>query len=473
MAIKIKSHSISAKQKILTLVTAILFGLTNQALASQESLIPVVNKKAERNLKFDWPMINIGTASYEEGPTGATVIHFGEKSSVAIDVRGGGPGTVNAPYMEMGYPIPELDTIVIAGGSWYGLEATTAVASALKDDGIRDGNAFTEVPNIAMSVGSIIFDFGGRRLNEIYPDKKLGQAAFRAAKTGSFPLGAIGAARFAKSGGFFGCNSYSGQGAAFKQIGKVKLAAFTVVNAYGSIVDRDGNVPSCYTKSGVATNVPVAELFSDFGKGLEKKIAALKSKHKQNTTISVLVTNQKLKPAYLKRLAVQVNTSMARSLQPYGTLYDGDVFYAVSTEEIEDGELNSVELGVIASELMWDAVLSSVPEQPAITKPISKRKLKTVKLSKGELAKMVGVYKFSAESQLKVTSRNDKLFAKSMGRINVYAIPSDKEVELKQVSKFEFTVSSRYPFLMRFEKKGQLVINPGHWQQVSVNKTES
>ena len=448
----------------------ILFGLTNQTIASQESLVPEVNKKTERNLKFDWPMIKIGTASYENGPTGTTVIHFGDKSSVAIDVRGGGPGTVNAPYMEMGYPFPELDTIVIAGGSWYGLEATTAVASALKDDGLRDGDAFATVPNIAMSVGSIIFDFGGRRLNEIYPDKKLGQAAFRAAKTGNFPLGATGAARFAKSGGFFGCNSFSGQGAAFKQIGKVKLAAFTVVNAYGSIVDRNGNVPSCYTESGLETNIPVADLFSDYGKGLEKKIAALKNKHKQNTTISILVTNQKLKPAYLKRLAVQVNTSMARSLQPYGTLFDGDVFYAVSTEEIEDGELNSVELGIVASELMWDAVLSSIPEQPAVTKTASKKQKKKIKLSKQQLAKLEGEYKFSEQSQLILKSRNGNLYARSKGRINVYAIPNDKEIELLQVTKNEFTVPSRYPFLMRFEKNGELVINPGHWQQVSINK---
>src|SRR5688500_20364819 len=34
----------------------------------------------------------------------------------------------------------------------------------------------------------------------------------------------------------------SGQGAAFRIVGKTRIAVFTVVNAYGAIVDRSGNV---------------------------------------------------------------------------------------------------------------------------------------------------------------------------------------------------------------------------------------
>ena len=45
------------------------------------------------------------------------------------------------------------------------------------------------------------------RLNEIYPDKRLGQAALRAAKPGAFPLGARGSGRAVKQGWFFGCGA--------------------------------------------------------------------------------------------------------------------------------------------------------------------------------------------------------------------------------------------------------------------------
>jgi hypothetical protein len=40
----------------------------------------------------------------------------------------------------------------------------------------------------------------GHRLNEIYPDKRLGQAALRAAKPGVFPLGAQGCGRAVMQG---------------------------------------------------------------------------------------------------------------------------------------------------------------------------------------------------------------------------------------------------------------------------------
>src|SRR5688572_8286716 len=153
--------------------TALVASVLASSLAhasDQRELKPVVNT-AEQTLTFDWPMVRIGTGEYEEGPTGVTVFHFGRKVLGAVDVRGGGPGTVNTDFLRLGYEAPEVDAVVFAGGSWYGLEATTAVATALKDDGLRDGGWMT----LALSVGAIIYDLGERRLNEIYPDKKLAQ----------------------------------------------------------------------------------------------------------------------------------------------------------------------------------------------------------------------------------------------------------------------------------------------------------
>src|SRR5690349_13997001 len=145
----------------------------------QSTLRPVLNDGA-KVLQFDWPTIQVGTGEYEEGPTGVTVIRFAKRVHGAVDVRGGGPGTVNTDYLRIGYDVPELDAVVFSGGSFYGLESTTAVYTAMKDDGIRDGNW----DNIAFAVGAIIYDLGDRRLNEIYPDKRLAQAAYRAARPG-------------------------------------------------------------------------------------------------------------------------------------------------------------------------------------------------------------------------------------------------------------------------------------------------
>ena len=140
------------------LVSAALFSPVLAADAvvppdSQANLKPVVNSGG-KELKFDWPMVSVGTGEYSEGPTGVTVFHFGRKVLGAVDVRGGGPGTVNTEYLDLHYNVPEVDAVVLSGGSWYGLETATAVGTALKDDGIRTGNW----DSVALSVGSIIYD---------------------------------------------------------------------------------------------------------------------------------------------------------------------------------------------------------------------------------------------------------------------------------------------------------------------------
>ena len=120
---------------------------------SQANLKPVVNAGGKA-LTFDWPMLSIGTGEYSEGPTGVTVFRFGRKVLGAVDVRGGGPGTVNTEYLNLHYNVPEVNAVVLSGGSWYGLETATAVGTALKDDGFNTGNW----DSVALSVGSIIYD---------------------------------------------------------------------------------------------------------------------------------------------------------------------------------------------------------------------------------------------------------------------------------------------------------------------------
>lgn len=435
-------------------------------LDDQSELAPVLNA-GDRKMTYDWPILKVGTGEYAEGPTGVTVFHFDRKVSVAVDVRGGGPGTVNAPYMNLGYDMAELDTIVFAGGSWYGLEATTAVATALKDDGIRDGDAFSLTPNIAMSVGSIIFDFGSRRLNEIYPDKKLAQAAYRAAKSGTFPLGAQGAGRFAKSGGILGCNAFSGQGGAFRQVGNVKIAAFVVANPYGAITDRDGNLAACYEGESWPDGTKIADLMADFPKSRDhdwdgKETSGASAK---NTTVSLIVTNQKMSPAELKRLAVQVHTSMGRGIQPFATLFDGDVLYAVSTAELEEPAFWGPDLGILASEVMWDAILASVPKQPEARVPDP-----TFKVGSGHLSAYAGNYRFSRFASLRVHTKNGKLWARATGPREVYGIKHDADTELLAVREGGFTVPGRYPLTFSFRAEGTLVLNPGHWQQTGTRQ---
>jgi L-aminopeptidase/D-esterase-like protein len=51
---------------------------------------------------------------------------------------------------------------------------------------------------------------------------------------------------------------------------------------------------------------------------------------------------------------------MARAIHPFHAITDGDVLFAATTNEVENQSLDSLTLGVVASELAWDAVLSAV-----------------------------------------------------------------------------------------------------------------
>ena len=291
-------------------------------------------------LRFDFPGLRIGVAEYEEGPTGCTVFHLPPGGTAcAVDIRGGSPGTLG--------DYEWTHAICLAGGSLYGLEATCGVAAELMAmRGYTVG--FTDVELVC---GAIVYDFGPRE-NTIYPDAKLGRAAVRAAREGAFPLGARGAGRSATVGKTFGFEQAEpgGQGGAFRQIGPSKIAVFTVVNAVGAIVDREGRVVRGHLDSETGAR---AQLLA----GLEGQLPETAP---GNTTLTVVVTNQQLDRRELRQLGIQVHASMARAIQPFHALFDGDVLYAVTTAEVENDELPAMSLGVVASELAWDAVLAAV-----------------------------------------------------------------------------------------------------------------
>jgi len=298
-----------------------------------------------RTLEFDFPGLEIGVAEYDEGPTGCTVFRFPRGASVAADVRGGSTGTFMAD-------LTWVHAICFAGGSLMGLEASTGVAAELFE---RRGHAealWTDVPLVSRA---ICFDFAGRK-NGIYPDRELGRAALRAAKPGVFPLGPRGAGRMATVGnGFdFDRGEASGQGAAFREVGPLKVAAFSVVNALGVIVDRAGNIVRGLVN-------PRTGERERYDAELERRLLATAGAAARpgNTTLTLVVTNQRLTTRDLTQVGRQVHASMARAIQPFHTGNDGDTLFALTTAEVDHEPLRSaMALGLIASDLAWDAVLS-------------------------------------------------------------------------------------------------------------------
>ncbi|HKC91018.1 MAG TPA: P1 family peptidase [Candidatus Limnocylindria bacterium] len=291
--------------------------------------VPRTDFPKARVLDFDFPGLEIGVAEYEEGPTGCTVFSLGTRASVSIDVRGGSPD-LSAGHREV------IEVVCFAGGSLYGLEASAGVAAEF----FAKRRYSTKWTDIALVSGAILFDYG-RRSNAIYPDKDLGRAAARALRPGRFLLGARGAGRSATASHGAGAE-LAGQGGAYRASGPTKILAFVVVNAYGCIVDRTGTIVRGRPAGPVEGRVPRSE----------------------NTTLSLVVTNQKLDHLQLQSIGRQVHASMARGIQPFHARWDGDVNYMVSTQEVANPELDEVTLGELASDAMWDAILQSYDPPP-------------------------------------------------------------------------------------------------------------
>lgn len=316
------------------------------------SLVPQTSFEGPA-LAFDFPALHIGIAEYEEGPTGCTVFYFPDGVATAIDARGG--------LVAKTGDYERNHAICFAGGSVYGLEAASGITAALfeqRASALQTKDAISS-KHMALVSGAILSDYSPRD-NVIYPDQKLGRAALQAACPGIFPLGARGAGRSATCGSIFSrvYQEPSGQGGAFRQIGSTKIGVFTVVNAVGIIVDRQGRVIRGNRDPMTGRRrSPVEELEERLGRG-EAVTTGF-----GNTTLTLVVTNQHLRPEELRQLGRQVHSSMARAIQPFQTINDGDVLYAVTTNEVEDSQVSGAMLGILASELAWDAVLMSIPEQ--------------------------------------------------------------------------------------------------------------
>src|SRR5437899_1968538 len=183
---------------------------------------------------------------------------------------------------------------------------------------------------------------------------------------------------------------------AFRQIDDLKVAAFVVVNSSGAITDRDGRMVKFGNKS---TGLPKAsDLLASLPESRSEDWIPKGSNPSKtgghHTTTSLVVTNQKLRYAALQRLAVQVHTSMARGIQPFSTDVDGDTLFALATQEVSSASPALRDLNTIASEVMWDAILTSVPEEPSFIPPPS------VDLSSASLTKWAGSFRFGPKAIL-------------------------------------------------------------------------
>ncbi|GAA1480307.1 P1 family peptidase [Gordonia sinesedis] len=257
--------------------------------------------------------------------TGTTVIRIdGPAATVAVDVRGGGPGTRETDLLDPSNTVTTAHAIVLSGGSAYGLAAADGVMAGLEAAGrglYMDllGHVVPIVP------AAVIFDLPVGAW-DARPDASFGRAALDAAGV-EVAQGSVGAGAGARAGALKG-----GVGTASRLIEAgpatgIMVGALFVANPVGSVIDP---------ATGLPWGAGDADL-DDLGlhrpaPGDVAEFAALAAKQTVlNTTIGVVTTDAALSPGSLRRVATSAHDGLARAIRPVHSPLDGDTVFAVAT----------------------------------------------------------------------------------------------------------------------------------------------
>jgi D-aminopeptidase len=312
------------------------------------------------NLITDVAGILVGQADDARLASGVTAIIFEEPAVASVDVRGGAPGTRETDLLEPHRTIERIDSVVLSGGSAFGLDAGSGVQAFLREQGrgfaIRD----VRVPLIS---GAVLFDLlngGDKNWGRFPPYRELGYAAAAAAGR-TFALGTAGAG--------FGATTVNlkgglGSASAVTRDGHT-VGALVAVNACGSV--NVGDSPHFWAAP--------FELNGEFGGlGFPATVppSALtphaKGRPGENTTIAIVATDAALTKAQAKELAVIAQDGLARAIYPSHTTLDGDTVFAAATgrRPLVDAVNEVTELGAIAANALARAVARAVFEAKAL-----------------------------------------------------------------------------------------------------------
>ena len=318
------------------------------------------------NLITDVAGLRVGLAHNAAARSGVTVILPDARAVCVCDVRGGAPGTRETDALGPENLVDEVDAVVLAGGSVYGLAAADEVAVALGDAGrgygLRPGPGTPPSPIVPAAILYDLANGGEKGWGASPPYRELGLAALRAATT-RFDLGTAGAGYGAMAGQLKGG---LGSASAVSDDG-FTVGAIVAVNSFGSVVAPGGR---CFwaapyeigAEFGGLGAAPLVGPPDDWG------LAKGPPTERTNTTIACVATDAALSVVEAKRLAVMAQDGMARAIRPVHTPFDGDVVFALATgqRDLPDRRMLTIaHLGALAADTLARAIARGVFEATA------------------------------------------------------------------------------------------------------------
>jgi L-aminopeptidase/D-esterase-like protein len=285
------------------------------------------------------PGITVGHANVPAHGTGCTVI-LGPVSGLraAVALRGRATGTREIDALSPRHLVERIDAILFAGGSAYGLGAADGVMRWLRERG--RGLPVGPLGTIPIVPTAVIFDLGNVGKPVGWPGPDDGYRACEAAGE-EFAEGAIGVGTGATVGKAAGIDKMMPAGlgtwAARAEGSDVVVGALVVANAVGDVRDARGEI--------IAGARGPDGRFLDSLQYLANGGAPFGDPERltRNTTLAVVATNAVLDRVQLEALAQAGSDALARRITPYGTLYDGDVVFALSTAAVPAASTLQVE----------------------------------------------------------------------------------------------------------------------------------
>lgn len=308
--------------------------------------------------------IKVGHAQSKEGMTGCTVIICEEGATGGVDVRGSAPGTRETDIFKAEKMVDKVHSIVLSGGSAFGLDAASGVMKYLEEKGFGFDVGVTKVPIVASAV---IFDLniGDYRIR---PDYNMGYFAASEASIDEIRQGNIGCGMGATVGKILGPNNSmkSGLGSASIRVGDLVVGAIVSVNSFGDIYDFE-------------TNRQIAGAYDYENHKLLNTISILKGLElvsgfpMKNTTIGTIATNAILTKAEGNKVSQMAHNGYARSINPVHTMFDGDAIFTMATNKV-NSDINLV--GILAAEVMSMAITNSIMNAQSYERLLSYQDLK-------------------------------------------------------------------------------------------------
>ncbi|MGO4573880.1 P1 family peptidase [Microvirga sp. 2TAF3] len=316
-----------------------------------------------RNLITDIAGLRVGNIHDAALGSGVTAVLFDEPAVASCFVMGGAPGTRETDLLDPDKLAPAIHSVVLSGGSAFGLDAASGVQAALREKGIGFAVRDARVPLVSQAVIFDLLNGGDKDWGRYPPYRELGYEAVQNAGL-DFPLGTVGGGYGATTANLKGG---LGSASAVTSTGHT-VGALVIVNSVASAVIGTG---PHFWAGGFEEN-------GEFGGvGLPQRIEPEKRKliwkggPQPATTIALVATDAVLTKGQAKRLAIATHGGIARGLRFAHALFDGDTIFAASTgrRPLKDEPAEFTEITAIATDCLTRAIARGVYEATALPYP--------------------------------------------------------------------------------------------------------